>query len=176
MARRRYFRYYPRTRVAKKKWASNFKTYYLSSDTSPYVPYQVLVENKQQDGAPTPTVIKCGNFKVQGDVNLSNVSSFPDVLYMRAFVLFVPEGWNMNLLSDIPLQHPEWIMSWTVIDLPIAAAQAASGGNKFSFSSRLKRNLNSGDKVVVYFQSDVLVSPGPTTQINFSAQYWTCAN
>lgn len=177
MARRRYFRYYPRTRVAKKKWATNYKTIECSNNSSAIYKYEVLCENKAQSGTPTPVILKAGNFKIQGDCSVSNPSpSTLGILYLRVFVLYVPEGWALTNLGAIVTDHPEWIMAWSAVDLPVTSAAQTSGGNKFSLSSRLKRNLNSGDKIVFYIDPTVTSSDNAVIHVLGAAQYWTCAN
>lgn len=174
MARRRYYRRAIRV-VPKKKWATNFKTITCSSSTTAGK-YEILAENKAQAGSPTPTIVKCGNFKVQGDCSVANTASVLGILYLRVFVLYVPEGWSVSNISQIPEQHPEWIMAWSAVDLPTSAANTTSGGNKFSVSSRLKRNLNSGDMIVFYMDPTYDSDTSPLISVLGAAQFWTCAN
>lgn len=162
MARRRYFRYYPRTRAAKKKWASHLKQGQIAANNS--FGYQILCENAISTNTPVPTIIKVGNVKVQGDGFCQGVTVNTS---MTLFVMYIPEGFSAD--SDTPREHPEWIMAWKQIDLA-TTNQASSEVNSFSVSSRLKRNLNSGDKVIVGVYTSAQCA------INYTCMYYTCAN
>ncbi len=170
MARRRYFRYYPRRTVAKKKWASNIVNGTVSSSG-----FSLLAQNSSQTTSPTPVIVKCGNFKVQGDVMVqtSGSSSSARPVPLVFYILFVPEG--VGISDSLVTTHPEWIMGWTVIDASIinSAQGSTTSGNRFSITTRLKRNLNSGDSIVAILQSR---DSAATAQAAFTCQFWTCAN
>lgn len=90
--------------------------------------------------------------------------------------MFVPQGWGLTDLGSIVSEHPEWIMAWSVVDMPVVQANSTlTETNKFSMSSRLKRNLNSGDRIVFYYIPFVDASSSTTT-VSITCQYWTCAN
>ena len=111
-------RRYTRTVQARKKWASNINVF---TNATPANPAQfisvVLVENKVQATDPTPTIIKCGNFKL----DISPVMNIPSANYagfisFTACVFFMPEGITETLqtLDQVTLylkRHPEYIMS-----------------------------------------------------------------
>lgn len=167
MARRRYYRrsYRP---ALKKKWASN-----IIQDTVTTSNYKTLVQNSSQTSQPTPVIVKCGNFKVQGDVYVQVTGSTPSrPIPLIFYILFVPEGVTPS--DSLVGNHPEWIMGWTAIDSGIIfSASAENSGNKFSITTRLKRNLNSGDRIVALLQSR---DASATAQAAYTCQYWTCAN
>ena len=168
MPRRRYYRRYTRVVTPKKKWASNIVQDGITTSTS-----STIVQNSAQASLPTPVIVKCGNFRVQGDIAVTYTSGSSRIIPLNFFLLYVPEGVTPS--DGLIGQHPEWIMAWTAIESPIAlnASNNTVGGNKFSVTSRLKRNLNSGDRVVAILQSrDASV----TAQAVFTCQYWTCAN
>lgn len=168
MARRRYFRYYPRRTVAKKKWASNLVNGTVSSSG-----FSLLAQNSTQTTSPTPVIVKCGNFKVQGDVIVTTQSQATNrPVPLVFYILFVPEG--VGISDSLVTTHPEWIMGWTVIDASfITSAAATNTGSRFSLTSRLKRNLNSGDSIVAILQSR---DSAATAQCAYTCQFWTCAN
>lgn len=170
MARRRYYRRSVRVVAAKKKWASNFINFGLTTGIKTT---HTLVENSSESATPTPVIVKCGNFKVQGDIGLNSTDSVSLATYMTLYILFVPQGWADVDIETIPQKHPEWIMGWTVVDMPISSP-GKTAGNKFSITSRLKRNLNSGDKVVIYMSA--VVTGGSTATIVGNAQFFTCSN
>lgn len=91
--------------------------------------------------APTATVIKCGNFKISFEVE-TGAGNY-QFATGRAFIMFVPQGTIVNV--DWPQLHPEYIMAWRSL-------QVGGSVNAVTMQSRLKRNLNSGDKVVVIVQ------------------------
>lgn len=184
------YRRYRRTiiRAPKKKWASNFKDVNMETANTSGVAadvfvYKDLAENKSEATSPTPVIIKTGNFKVQGDYYVTNNSteytqghSPTGMLY----IVYMPEGIMPNSpasAQNILQNHPEWIMGWRTIDfdtISIAGGESVAV-TKVSLTSRLKRNLNSGDKVICL----VLIQNLPATT-TFSArgmcQFWTCAN
>lgn len=137
-------------------------------------PFKYLLSCKEE--APTPVIVKCGNFKVQGDVMVQTASSTPSrPVPLVFYILFVPEG--VGISDSLVTTHPEWIMGWTVIDATIivggGSGTTSTGSNRFSISTRLKRNLNSGDSVVAILQSR---DTSATAQCAFTCQFWTCAN
>ena len=168
MARRRYYRRYVRV-APKKKWASNILVGSVTTSN-----YATIVENSTQTSTPTPVIVKCGNFKVQGDVMFSTGGSTPTrPVCMNLFLIFCPEGVSPS--DGLIGAHPEWIIGWKTVDVGVIRSTSESGNptSSFSMSSRLKRNLNSGDRIVAILQS----SDGSMTgQCVFTCQYWTCAN
>lgn len=199
---RRYYR--PRRTVVvrpKKKWASNMSQFVgaqtstvtvAPSGQAPSTHFYVaneLVENKVQAGSPTPVILKCGNFKVKGDMKLdlstTTTGATTQFAGCIAYIIYVPEGVSPSY--TLAQSHPEWVMAWSPINIDVSYLQPGTpttqNVEKFSMSSRLKRNLNSGDKVVMLL--DLLFVPGPgnpavtvtaTYQPSIGVQFWTCSN
>lgn len=176
MARKNYYKPYKRTYAPRKRWASNL----LQGDLGGSGPGDsvVLVSNSSQTATPTPIIVKAGNFKIQGDVNVFNSSAGLSFPVCNMFLLYIPEGIsgsNSDLNAAIQ-QHPEWIMGWTCVDMPFAGTTEGTttraAGNKFSISNRLKRNLNSGDKIYLFAQ----YGSGYSCNVHYTAQWFTCAN
>lgn len=184
----RYYRRRSYTRVVrpKKKWASGYKTIAGAIQTgtgSSFVYNTNLVENSTDSSNPTPVIIKTGNFRVQFDAVLNVGGS--GILTARAYVVYIPEGWNLGTtgaeiylnIDNIVAQHPEWIMVWRQLDFGNANASGSVDTTVVRMSSRLKRNLNSGDKIVF-----AILGTGDFTGITFrgqvvgGAQFWNCAN
>lgn len=170
MARRRWYRRYPRVVAAKKKWATNI---IQSSVTLSGV--AEICKNSVQSASvsPTPVILKCGNFRVQGDVlfAVTDISSNRPI-NLNFFLIFCPEGVAAN--NSLIGNHPEWIIGWKSIDVGIANTnQNAQGGTSFSLTTRLKRNLNSGDRIIGILQT---TDTGIAANCTFTAQFWTCAN
>lgn len=173
---RRYYRRRTVTVRPKKKWATNLTQGNISS-ASGGTPYATLVQNTAQTSSPTPIIIKCGNFKIQGDVSVAFNTSRTSSPWIALLVFFLPEGTTLNgdTANAIVENHPEWILAWKQLDVTLSTTSASQifAASGFSFSSRLKRNLNSGDKICMGFTNDD-GQAFPT--IKFTAQYWTCAN
>ena len=91
--------------------------------------------------APTATVIKTGNFKVSFEIEQGGTPSSSTT--GRAFIVFVPQG--VTPTKDWPQQHPEYIMAWRSV-------QVGGDASISTISSKLKRNLNSGDEVYLIVQ------------------------
>lgn len=192
MARRRYYRRSVRVVPAKKKWASNITQITLRQGRpnvggGPIGNFHPLVSNSAGNSTPTPVIIKTGNFKVQVDavssLNLTTVSSVNVIV----FIAFLPEGYSYSATdpdsgATLMKQHPEWIMAWKQIDFTSSTGQATNNSATANFSSRLKRNLNSGDKIIfgtAYPAAEA--KPEPANDGNYfsytvACQYWTCAN
>ena len=173
MPRRRYYRRYTRVVAPKKKWASNLVSGTIGTAGSGQALYIDLVGNSTQAASPTPVIVKAGNFKVQGDAFVdTRAGGQATIISAQLFILYCPEGVNTNL-DQVITQHPEWVMAWTTLDLPITNAVAVASGSRFTLSSRLKRNLNSGDRIRIVIrgggENNIIVC-------HFTAQYFTCAN
>lgn len=159
MARRRY--YYRRTVRPKQKWAINNVDVRINVTTtnvnilgsSNAIFYQIVATNgnRVQTGQgeaaisviSSAQILKTGRFKLKACI--PSVSS--DIGY-TVFIAYVPEGYNLTTGSTsdqvIFYQHPEWIIGWTRKDY-----QTNGQSNEISITSRLKRNLNTGDNIVV---------------------------
>lgn len=173
-------RYYRRTRTivraARKKWGSNIKEFDFNTegDARNQVGTVTLVENSASTATPTPVILKVGNFKVQGDAAF--ITSGTGRVGLSIYIMYVPEGiapTDAAAYQNMISAHPEWILAWKYI-----SANASSGGeesNSYSFSSRLKRNLNSGDKVmlIAFAAASANLTRGVFDGV---CQYWTCAN
>lgn len=166
----RYYKYktsykkvYPR-----KKWASNLKTGYkqvavVTSGTSGTAS-EIVCENSAPNATPTPVILKFARLKLKGDVR-SPVSTIAAYTSANVFCVFVPEGSTMN--ADLLTKHPEYIMGWTTISM--------DSGNTFTLTTALKRNLNSGDSIQLFFSIDTTQIPQQTIPYNFyyTYQFWT---
>lgn len=182
----RYYRRRYRTivRAPKKKWGSNYvnisQVINYGTDGS-FSAYQALCRNSTETTAPTPVIVKTGNFKVQFDLILNVGGS--GAIEARAYIFFVPQGFYDDGFPDqisivrLVSQHPEWIMAWRQLDFGNANVAGSVDTSVVRMSSRLKRNLNSGDQI--YF---AVVGSGNFTNIETkgsiagAAQFWTCAN
>lgn len=184
----RYYRKrYTRVVKPKKRWASNMKEIKLTTNTTieHYGGMVELCKNATQSALPTPVIVKTGNFKVQCDV-VTTPGTGLVLSSLIAYVIYLPEGAIpaaatpgeptpaevYTFLTGMINAHPEWIMAWRQVGYD-AIAENATSADRVTFSSRLKRNLNSGDRVVF-----ALVSAGAVSGLALSGmcQFWTCAN
>lgn len=161
--KRAYKKVYPR-----KRWASNMFTrntlVTLASGSKGAFETETLCVNSAQNTTPTPVLIKFGRVKVKGDVR-TDVAADNNYVSGIMYVLFCPQG--MTIDSTLIDNHPEYVIGWTQISL--------DSGNTFSFTSSLKRNLNSGDKIAIMFQVNSVNSTSNARNFNFyyTAQFWT---
>lgn len=178
-------RYYRRRTVAvrpKKKWASNIIVWNGESVASPSIFAIPLATNKAQASAPTPSILKTGNFKVTADINIQIATgaisnSSPACL---AYIVYVPEGWPTTSGTDyanLVVRHPEWIMATKIMGGNfIATGSTGFGVETLNMSTRLKRNLNSGDSVVLFIRLNFDTGAITNATITGNCRYWTCAN
>lgn len=157
MARRRYYRV--RRVYPKQKWLPVNNEVRLANLTglnaaSYITTIQPITENPTRNASDgggnvsSATIVKVGRIKVKGSLT----GSATQMSYIIG-VAYIPEGYVIdqtasaigNLGTTFFYRHPEWIMCWTRMDF-------VNGGqnNEFSMTSRLKRNLNSGDQIVLF--------------------------
>lgn len=190
-------RYYRRTRVIrpKKKWASNIGDFQVAGSNSETATTgtmlaadYIVARNNAQYANPTPVIVKAGNVKVQGTCTFSVNSTAGATVQVNAYVIYKPEGvdWhgtaselNPALALSFANTHPEWIMGCKAITTQTLSAGGVSEPVRFSFSSRLKRNLNSGDRIMMLYVAKTL-GEGENSlnvlMVSGIVQYWTCAN
>lgn len=171
----------------KRKWNSNFYTYadhiiwpiiQANEQFVERVQSRTLFSNPQIGNASTSTsVVKIKNCKVQF-AGTGFVDAAPTgLLSMQVALIYVPEGVDYD--AGILFRHPEWILAHKLVtcdadqSLPI----------NFSISSRLARNLNSGDRIELVFIPRINTAgaagiqhiPGSMAYYA-TVQYWTCVN
>lgn len=177
---RYYRRRYTRVVKPKKRWASNIATY---SDTPAILNqqgfgYTTLVSNSVQSSSPTPSIVKTGNFKVSIDSYLQyGGGQVAGTAVVQFFVVYVPEGWSTSNLNNLVSAHPEWILGSKTVGSSYTTGTFLSL-ETINLSTRLKRNLNSGDAIFLLFQIDPTLVSGSNTALKLSGhvRYWTCAN
>lgn len=159
-------------RRSNKKWCPVITQQDINTSiaaTSQKVSIVTLCSNSANVGgtAPTSTVIKAGNFKVVVDVNVSSAFNGSG----RMYVMYCPQGIGISSTdTSFITQHPEWIMCWRGFEPGTSGLQAVS------MQSKLKRNLNSGDTIILI--TDVNNYSSNQSQIVYHATctYVCCAN
>lgn len=159
----------------KKKWSSCLSatsyTQTMGNEGIKVVEY-TLVQNQTEGQVPAPVILKTGNFRIYGTTQTSVSASDLTKLYnMTAYVMYCPQGYSYQGTSMQTIyQHPEWIMArGTMRYIP---GQQCS----FSMSSRMKRNLNTGDKVVLVlaWTKDTTLTGNLIQYLH--TQYYICSN
>lgn len=184
----RYRRYYRRyVRAAKKKWASNTVELRISSGTIAAESFdgigQIICQNGDRVAQSATSIkssaqiLKTTRFRFRGVIS-NNGNSYLSLLY---YIAYVPEGASALFVGTAALtdlgnygfySHPEWVMAWGRKDYTNSAQN-----NEISLTTKLKRNLNSGDSI--YFiacwinnsASQVTAYP-----ISGTVSYMCCAN
>ena len=153
--------YYP-----KQKWSKQFTLMAVSGGN----PVSVIAQNSQAVAVPAPSLITVGNIKVKGDVYIPNVT-ITSANYCFVAITYVPEGITLSNSGDVGSfweKHAEYCMGWTVIALGTGADDST---NSFTISSRLKRRLQAGDRIVLMLYTNL---SGVFAQCN--TEYYTHAN
>lgn len=190
-------------KAPKKKWAPYLNSYTItdqqdqnnvvSVNRNTTVGFLQLIDNSGQLATPTPTVTKVGNFKVHADAYYKVI---PDVtVCTQVYIVFVPELWldpgfttaqKAIKMSQIPTSHPEWILAMGALQ-----SETSSGGTgtfllnttSKQFSSRMKRNLQSGDSIFILAITQVQETVGQLQAqlltgvgYHFDIRCFTCKN
>lgn len=108
-----------------------------------FASYQLIAKNSTDTSVPVPSVIKVKNFRVSIDTSAASQST-SGLSYINAYLMYVPEGITLN--TDTIKNHPEWIISWKGIN-----NLAHNDKDNTVLTSRLSRNLNSGDGIYLIF-------------------------
>lgn len=164
--RRRYTRSYRRSGyVRRRKWSPVFFSQIsnLSSDTT--FGTVTLAQNSVNQGgtAPIATIVKVKNFKVVVDVvSVTTSNGSPSSTFA---IMYLPQGYTADI--NLMTAHPEWIMAWRSIDLQTT--------NTVQVSSRLTRNLNSGDSII-FFITRNFTGAAPVFGLSLQVSFVTCNN
>lgn len=192
---RYYRRRYTRVVKPKKKWASNIRELrnnYSSGEGVEKAGLAVALclnsteTNLGAAAAPTPVILKTGNYKAQLDVYVATSSA--NMVSINAYIMYIPEGvFTVSTLPNVHAdytslrqlvdRHPEWILAWKQCGYDNVSSTANL--EKVAFSSRLKRNLNSGDQIIFFVLARTdEETAGKITRLYFTGmcQFWTCAN
>ena len=182
---RYYRRRYTRVVRPKKKWASNIALWNNSSLSSSFS--TTLVANSAQAASPTPSILKVGNFKMSADIVFKLNAAIGVENYNPAsvgYIIYVPEGWEdtSTAYDNLIVKHPEWIMATKTLGSSVTGSGSVFNVETINVSTRLKRNLNSGDKVAFYLKLNSYVPQEglpamlESMKITGTCRYWTCSN
>lgn len=185
----RYRRYYRRyVKAAKKKWASNTMEINMAGATINGLTFSAVGQGILQNGDRISTsaagikssaqILKTGRFRFKGVIT-SQIATGLSLLY---FITYIPEGaltlftgsGQLSSLGNFGFYtHPEWVMAWGRKDFT-----AASQSNEISLTTKLKRNLNSGDAIYLIFCwiFSAEATPATYSAVQGTVSYMCCAN
>ncbi len=112
----------------------------------------IVASNSAGSSIPTPTILKVKNIKINLTLTSSVDNASSNIQAGVCSVSFIPEGYVASPLTIS--QHPEWLMGWKSFRLrDYGDSGARADLAQISFSSRLARNLKSGDSIAVLIQA-----------------------
>lgn len=114
-------------------------------------------------------IVKTGNFRVKGTFSGATPATYGTSISAIVYVIFIPQGISPDntavskdsLATSVFYSHPEWVLGWTRVNMN------EQGSDSFYISSRLKRNLNSGDSI----QFGVLLVNDSGTSYTYGATF-----
>lgn len=148
-------------RKSRKHWASHIDEVSMHVTATPSTPASLvhtIAENTADTTTPTPFLTKIGNVGIDVGIQLStdNPPSNASTYNLSCGVIFVPQGVSYttnNQIKTLIEYHPEYVM-WLKQVIP--QTKYGTGGwaldnvPSLKVQSRLKRNLNSGDKLIFF--------------------------
>lgn len=203
---RKHTRVYKR---AKTRWAPHLEAFTITGTNgnagSSIAVAKQLAISSADNAVPTPGIIKTGRYKLEYELML-DLSTWaagvriPTDFMFSIYTIYVPQGWpitvgataadnvsRFNQFTTLIQSHPEWILGYKTISVPeewyrgdagIAYGHFTSG--RQVLSSKLKRNLNSGDSVFcVLLSSWVAAGAAPgayNLRLNCYSTYFTRYN
>lgn len=182
---RYYRRRYTRVVKPKKKWATNIVEIDCNSNdatlggvgTKNVWMLKKICENSVGGATPTPVIVKTGNFKLQFDATFGLSVGAP--LQFSGYLIYVPEGtfpsYSVDYFKQFVQKHPEWILCWKYGSYDYVTSGANGNIDSIKVSSRLKRNLNSGD-AICFFGMATSTQNIDSAGGHGMCQFWTCAN
>ena len=136
-----------RTAKIKVPWARHIQPFNLTQTSR----VTILCENSSAMTTPVPSIITAGNFKCQGHFNLPSSYEGSYDSYCFLIIFFLPEGISITSNPDIEQwckRHPEFVLVWHALNpSPQIGSETIIPSSAFQCSSRLKRKLNSGDRI-----------------------------
>lgn len=163
-------------RRPKKRWAAHIEQFLLTGANYQGAAIQgpsiavvkTLAVTNTDNAIPTPTIVKTSRFSISYSFILDEHAASnknPYNYIVNLYLVYVPQGWPIDIgatpvnyvnkysqMANLIASHPEWIIAkrqlgdWN----QIPGAQDGVYDSKTNvLSSKLKRNLNSGDQVML---------------------------
>ena len=148
---RRYRKYSRRNR---NRWSSNIQelgtTTIQSTQLGANSYHFTLAFNPTQINTAVSQLYTVKNFEVTFAIDLVSTSDvITDLEDVTAYIMFVPQG--MYVTPDYNLQHPEYIMAYKFLGSPMNDI-TSSQAQPTKVRTRLSRNLNTGDSVILFIK------------------------
>lgn len=163
-------------RAPRKRWASHIESFVLAGANyqaatisgASIAVNKTLAVGSTDTAIPTPTLIKTARYTMSYNFVLdlhASANKAPYNYVVNVYLLYVPQGWPIDpgatavnfvnkyeQLSNLITSHPEWIIAkkqlgdWSQIP---GSSEGIYDSRTGVMSSKLKRNLNSGDQVML---------------------------
>lgn len=187
MARKYYRRRY-RRRTG--KWSSDIKTFHQQYGTGlagPFADYLTLCQNPSQDDATVSQKYTVKNIDLNFQIELPSIYQTGGQVYedLCAFVMYVPEGYQVSSTAETIKKHPEWIMAYKYLGSPDVESSTTDpitpGRLPCHIKTRLARKLNTGDGVILYVtcnRTSAASDPANPQLLDISGmvRWWSKAN
>lgn len=104
---------------------------------------------------------------------------------LQFYIMFVPEGYNIDNKLNLQSDHPEWIMAYRfygsaggdIIQQTSSSLQMAGlTKGPLRVKTRLARKLNTGDRIVLYVKGVLQGDVNRTLYVNGLVRWWTKYN
>lgn len=183
MTKRRYYRskrVYP-----KQKWSinlSNVASTVPAANANTYSIQQInVIDNPSRTDAAgaaifaSSAILKTSRIKFKGVISSAmqaGQSAIVALMYLPELITVTGTSVAINQIGSTAFYcHPEWIMAWNRIDFTNAAQR-----NEINLTTKLKRNLNPGDKIaLIVMNINYANTTGAAVDIAGTCQY-VCKN
>lgn len=183
MTKRRYYR--SRRTYPKQKWSinlSNVASTVPAANANTYSIQQInVIDNPSRTDAAgaalfaSSAILKVSRIKFKGVISSAmqaGQSVIVALMYLPELINAAGASVAMNQIGSTAFYcHPEWIMAWNRIDFTNAAQR-----NEINLTTKLKRNLNPGDKIsLIVINVNYAATAGSAIDIAGTCQY-VCKN
>lgn len=175
----KYRRYRKYSRRAHGKWSPNItrlgpNTFNIGGQSREHV-IHTLIENPVYENTKANNVLRTKN--VECTIEFESPANTGSIFLesCTAYIMFLPEGYITN--NDTPIQHPEWIMAYQFFGSPMAEYDEPQTLKPLKrIRSRLSRNLNTGDRIVLFIEGTNTANTTLQLQYQGLLRWWTKAN
>lgn len=174
MARYRKRRYYRK----KGNWSANIKKIShvnLQAPTNSWAFNTILASNPVQSEASVSQIFTVKN--VEFTFQIENTTTKGQYVEgITVYIMFVPQGMTVDV--GYPQDHPEYIMAYRFIGSSETESTNNNNGvrNPLRVKTRLARKLNTGDKIVAFFDGYNSSSETVNFEVNGILRWWSKAN
>lgn len=167
-------------RKPKVKWSPhvetvNYQVTMGSGTNFTFYPH-VIAANASDSHLPSVPVVQVTRINFQGQLGTAGTAN----LDWFAYIMYIPEGMDAGLATvdnwiAFINQHPEYIMARRIVDPGDVSNNTTA---TISLQTRMRRNLNSGDQVVLLLIAHSLTAPSTARNLDIYGQlsYYTKVN